>query len=120
MTEMQELVEICKEILMWVKFSNIGRVKEVLETVLNSPQKKITYHLSDGIRNRTNIGKLAGVHGTTVSDWWQSWYKIGIAKPIGVQRGNRGKKVFDLSDFAIVIPRIPFKPLQQGKEESNE
>ncbi len=120
MTELQELVETCKEILRWVKFSNIGRVKEVLETVLNTPQKKIAYHLSDGIRNRSEIGKLAAVHGSTVNKWWLSWYKFGIAKPTSVRGGNRGAKVFDLSDFAIVIPRIPFKPVQQGKVESNE
>jgi len=27
-TELQELVQICKEILRWVKFSNIGKLKE--------------------------------------------------------------------------------------------
>lgn len=118
MSELEALVDICKEILMWVKFSNIGKVKEVLETLLDTDEKRVAYHLSDGETGVVAIGNLSGVSQGTISNWWASWNNLGIVEPIRVRGGTRYKKLFDLRDFGIRTPSLTLQSVQQSEEES--
>ena len=120
MSELGELIDICKEILLWVKFSNIGKVKEVLETILDDDQKKLVYDLSDGENGTVTIGNMSGVSQGTVSNWWTSWKKLGIGESISVSGGTRFKRLFDLRDFGIRTPNLPSQSLQEDEDESNE
>ena len=36
------------ELLTWIKIENVEKVKNVLNDALDTPEKKIVYHLSDG------------------------------------------------------------------------
>ena len=120
-----ELNDLCREILKWIKLSNVGIIKVIRETVLNTDEKRLAYHMTDGINTARAIAKVIPFNHTTVTDWWKDWYMWKIAVPIPVQRGDRGKKVFDLEDFGISEPNIPLKPqrqeeaekLEEGKEE---
>lgn len=120
MSELRDLIDVCKEILMWVKFSNIGKVKEVLETVLDDDQKKLAYDLSDGENGTVTIGNMSGVSHGTIANWWASWNKLGIVEPIGVRGGTRYKKLFDLRDFGIRVPSLPLKSEPIEEDVNNE
>ena len=62
--------------------------------------------MSDGTNTITTIANKTPVSTYTVSTWWKAWAKIGIIELIPVSGGSRGKKVFDLEDFDIQIPKI--------------
>ena len=116
--DIKELIEVNKEILKWVKFSILGKVKEDLESILDNDNKKIAYDMSDGEKSSRIIARTVSLTHGTISKWWQLWYKIGIAEPIAVQRGFRARKVFDLDEFGISVPefKIP-KNIEEEKEK---
>jgi transposase len=110
MSEMKELLEINREILKWIKFTSFQKVKTVLEQTLSDNERKLVYHLSDGTNTREVIAKLTPVSEGTISNWWRTWVKQGIIDSISVKGGgSRGKKIFNLEDFDISIPKIPEK-----------
>jgi len=116
--DIRELLEVSKEILKWIKFSNLGKVKEVLETALDTDEKKIVYQMSDGEMRSGAIADVIAPHQTTIADWWRDWYKLGIAEALSVRGGRRAKKIFDLEDFNIEVPNLPSQPV--SKEEIDE
>lgn len=99
--EIKKLIEINREILRWIKISNVSKVKEVLENALDTPEKRIAYEASDGVATSRKVAKIAGVGLSTISAWWNNWYDIGIAEPISVQRGSRAQKIFNLKSFNL-------------------
>lgn len=105
-SEKEELSDILKEILKWIKVSSYGDVKAVLEGTLNTDIKKIIYYLSDGINNQDDIVKIGKVGAGSVSNNWNEWEKLGIGELIPVKRGTRFKRSFNPVDFGIDIPKI--------------
>jgi len=104
---MKELLEVSREILKWIKIANYERVKPFLETTLFDDSRKLVYHLSDGNNTSSIIASKTPVSTYSISVWWRQWAKLGIVESIPVSGGSRGKKVFDLEDFDITIPKIP-------------
>ena len=52
-----------------------------------------------------------------MSTWWRSWAKLGIVDLIPVQGGDsRGKKIFELEDFDISIPKLPETKTEEKPE----
>lgn len=100
-----EQIAILKEILKWIRFTAAKEVKTVLIDVMNTEQKSLIYHLSDGSRSSAEIGKSAGVSDMTVRRLWASWARLGIVEAIKVRGGDRYKKSFDLEDFGIEPPK---------------
>jgi len=111
---MDEQIAILKEILKWIKFAGAKEVKTVLVTTLDTEQKRLIYHLSDGDKGSLEIAKAAGTSDTTVRRYWASWARQGIVEALKVRGGERYKKSFELEDFGIEIPQI--KLLVQSSE----
>ena len=105
------------EILMWLRFMNIPKVYNILETNLDTDEKKIAYNMSDGENTTRDIAKVITPTHTTIARWWKDWYRLGIAEAIGVQRGKRAKRLFDLEDFGIDVPSISSQSLPQEENE---
>lgn len=102
-----EELKTMKEILKWIKITGMKEVKEVLVNSLRGDTRKLVYHYSDGTRGTKDFKDLVGVKSTrTVSDYWDTWKKTGIMGAISVKGEERGKKLFDLEDFGIEIPKI--------------
>jgi len=102
-----EQTRLLKEILKWIKFAGMKEAKDTLGSVLDTEQKRLVYHLSDGTRGIVEIGKLAGIGSTkTVFDMWQAWLRWGLGESIPVKGGSRFKRSFDLEDFGIEVPRL--------------
>jgi len=104
-SEAKKQTEILREILKWIKFSGMKEVKEVLLNTLTDDTKKLIYHYSDGTNGTEAIKKLANVKGNgVIPSLWEKWKNLGITEKIQVQRGERGKRIFNLEDFGIPIP----------------
>jgi len=112
-----EQTEILREILKWIKFAGAKEVKNVLVSVLDTEQKRLIYHLSDGNRGSLEIAKAAGTSDTTVRRYWALWIRQGIVESLRVRGGERYKKSFELEDFGIEVP-LP-KPSVQPSESKN-
>jgi len=105
-----EQTKILKEILKWIKFTGAKEVKNVLIATLDTDQKRLIYHLSDGKQGSMEIAKLAGTSDTTVRRYWAAWVRQGIVESLKVRGGERFKKSFDLEDFGIEVPQIKATP----------
>ncbi len=102
----EELIKINKEILRWIKFANIERVRDVLLSTLDTPNKIVAYQFSDGNNTSTAVSEKAKTGQTTISRWWRNWIKLGIADSITMQGGTRAKRIFDLEDYGIKVPDL--------------
>jgi hypothetical protein len=112
--EETEQTKILREILKWVKFSGMKEVKDILLDSLDTEQRKLVYHLSDGTRGTVEIAKTANIGSNkTISDMWQTWLKQGLGESIPVKGGARFKRSFDLEEFGIQAPQV-----QEAKKES--
>jgi hypothetical protein len=102
----EKQTRLLKEILKWIRFSGMKEAKNTLGSVLDTEQKRLVYHASDGTRGTVEIAKLAGIGSTqTVFGLWQAWLRLGLGESIPVKGGSRFKRSFDLEDFGIEIPR---------------
>lgn len=101
--------ELLTEILKWIKFAGAKEVREVLASNLDTDQKRLIYHLSDGNIGSVEIANLTKTSDRTVRRQWESWARLGIVDPIKVRGGDRYKKSFELEDFGIRVPEIPQK-----------
>jgi hypothetical protein len=103
--EEDEQTRLLREILKWIRFSGLREVKSVLTSVLDDPQKLLAYHLSDGSRGTIEIGEATGIRSTaTITRYWQTWKQLGLGESISVRGGDRFRRLFDLTDFGIVVP----------------
>jgi hypothetical protein len=112
--QVNEQIGILKEILKWIRFAGAKEVKNVLLTTLDTEQKRLVYHLSDGDKGSLEIAKAAATSDTTVRRYWASWVRQGIVESLKVRGGERYKKSFELEDFGIEIPQM--KPLVKPSE----
>jgi len=102
---LQEIVDSLRELVTWTRVLGYPTVKQTLETVLDSDEKRLVYHLTDGQRGVKEIQRLTGVNVRYISEWGQEWERIGIVGPSRVSsiRGRR-QRAFDLADFGFEIP----------------
>jgi Fic family protein len=108
----ERMIELLQEILKWTKFAGVREVRTVLMNILDTEQKRLIYHLSNGEHGSIEISKAASVSDTTVRRYWESWVRLGIVEPLGVRGGIRYRKSFELEDFGFTIPQV-----KTGKKE---
>jgi hypothetical protein len=95
------------ELLLWTRVARHDAVRNVLQAALDSDEKRLVYHFSDGKRGVADIQDLTGVNVRFVSEWGQQWEKIGIVQPSTVSKiKGRRQKVFDLQAFDIALPDV--------------
>jgi len=100
-----EILDLLQQLVRLTRLMSYPMVKQVLETVLETEEKRLVYHSLDGTRGVTAIQELTGVNARYVSEWGQEWEKLGIAEPSSISnvRGRR-QKSFDLAMFGIPVP----------------
>src|SRR3989442_9725391 len=101
--EPNDTLGVLREILKWIRVTSIPNVKKLLVETLDDDKSKLAYHHSDG-RSSRDVAKGAECSQATVVSYWKKWFRNGLAEPIGVQRGDRYKKIFELEDFGIALP----------------
>jgi len=124
--EIERIIELLQEMLKWVKFAGAREVRTVLMNILDTEQKRLIYHLSDGERGSVEIGKAANVSDSTIRRYWESWVRLGIVEPLGVRGGVRYKKSFQLEDFGFTVPQtktgtdVKSEPPKEGASSKEE
>jgi hypothetical protein len=120
--EVDRIVDLLQEMLKWVKFAGAREVRTVLMSILDTEQKRLVYHLSDGKHGSIDIGKAANVSDSTVRRLWDSWLRLGVVEPLAVQGGARYRKSFALEDFGFTVPQVKVnaearnEPLEEGAD----
>lgn len=104
-TQLQVLHQMASHLQELVKLTRIMSypiIREILETTLNTEEKRLVYDLLDGNRKVVDIQQLSGVNISNISQWGQEWEKIGIVEP-GTRKGRR-RRCFDISMFGLSVP----------------
>jgi hypothetical protein len=113
-----KIEELLAEILKWIKFSGAKEVRGVLESTLDTDQKRLIYDLSDGDRGSVEIGKASNTSDRTVRRYWESWARRGLMESLRVRGGDRYKKSFRLEDFDIKVPETQVETPPSGASEA--
>jgi len=103
---MEEINEKLDKILFWLEFIGKKEAKEFIHTILLEPKEIILYQNSDGSQGYRELTEKAKMTEKTIQDCWNKWEKMGIIEKISVQRGERGKRKYDLIEVGIKIPEI--------------
>jgi hypothetical protein len=114
---LEQIAQLLEELVAWTRVMAYPSVKEILETALDTDQKRLIYHLFDGTRTLRSIQQLTGVNTRFISEWGREWEKIGIVESEAMSGGKgRRRGLFDLSTFGITIP----ESLGEKKGENDE
>lgn len=106
---LDDIAATLEEILTWLKISGTEKVRNLLQTALDTSEKRRVYQLSDGKTTR-EINAVCGVGASTVSNYWKKWYKLGLMKKVAVKGGGeRHFRAFDLEDYGIEVPKVAAK-----------
>jgi hypothetical protein len=116
--EPNDALGVLREILKWIRVTSIPNVKKLLVETLDDDKSKLAYHHSDG-RSSRDVAKAASCSQATVVSYWKRWFRNGLAEPIGVQRGDRFKKIFELEDFGIAVPSV-VQPISIPPQEGGQ
>lgn len=103
-SKLESIDRTLREILKWNRFANISRLKEVLETELDTDEKKVAYENSDGDKGLREVAAISGAPMQTVHSWWQSWFRLGIVAESEARKG-RMAKIISLVDLGIRLPK---------------
>jgi hypothetical protein len=109
-------IEILEEMLKWIKVTSIPQVKKLLLDILPSDKERIAYHFSDGEHGSQEVAQFAGVSFGTITRWWKTWIRAGIAESVGAKGGERARRVFSLEDFGMEMPEA--KGIKTEKKEA--
>lgn len=91
----ESVIQLLDEILIWVKLQGMVLLPKIFEKVLDSPQKRKVYELTDGQNSVSDISKSVSVATGTISTWWSQWYAHGILK----RDGKRYIKIISLKEI---------------------
>jgi len=102
---LQEIAGSLRELVTWTRIIGYPTVKQMLETVLDSNEKRLVYHLTDGRRSVAEVQNLTGVNARFISEWGREWEKFGIVEQSRISKiKGRRQKLFDLAVFGIPVP----------------
>jgi len=111
-----DTAQILSEILRWSRFENFPKLRKILLDNLKTDQEKLVYELTNGENSRSDVAKQTGVPDSTVRNWWEKWYNLGILEPSGKRKG-RPQKIMALEDMGIEVPKIPPKKPEVKQEK---
>jgi hypothetical protein len=76
--DIEEVLELLREIVYWQRFQNRQALRGALEEILSSESDRRIYDLTDGNRSQPQIAQLAKVSQPTISNKWRAWRPLGI------------------------------------------
>jgi hypothetical protein len=107
--ELGSIHQTLKEILRWIRFANISKLKETLDKELDIDEKKLAYDNSDGINGVKEVAQASGAPQDTVYSWWQKWFRLGLVVESETRKG-RMVKIVSLDDVGIKLPKKKKNP----------
>ena len=88
MGDIEETVDLLREIVRWQRFQNRQALRAALEEILSSGTDRKIYALTDGFRSQPEIAKGAKVSQPTVSLKWKAWRMLGIVYELPDEPGR--------------------------------
>lgn len=109
------LITTIEELIKWTKLIAKPRIRELINLNLESELEFAIYELSDGFKSTRDISKVLSrkVSHTTVSNYWQKWFKLGILEPSTNYKG-RYLKICSLEELGISIPPVLIEESQNS------
>ena len=98
--KLDELNTKFEELLFWTRMSAFHQTKAVFESILDDPNKRRAYQLTDGNRTVDDIKDAVGVGKGTVHRWWKDWESKGIVVESPAYKGRKAK-IIDLDSLGI-------------------
>lgn len=120
---LEEAVEVLKDIRRWVKIIGIQEAKGVLEEFLTSEDKdeqqelRIIYHLTDGEHSIREIAQHISSSRGTVRRRQNEWARAGLVEREGSYEPY--EHVISLVEAGLEVPDIP-EPEIDEEEDENE
>ena len=102
-----ETDELLKEILKWERLRGLEYLRRMVkeENLFTDEKHIVVYHYTDGIKSSREIGRSANVSHMTVQNLWKQWVAAGIAEPVERYKGGQCKRIFELGDLGIELPK---------------
>ena len=98
---LSDIISRLDEVLFWLRIAHRGSARAHFLEILDTPQKRQAYQLSDGNNTINAIMDATGVKSTaTISGWWDQWLVQGIVRESSAHKGRK-QRVVDLSDLGI-------------------
>jgi hypothetical protein len=88
MSDMEDAVELLREIVHWQRFQNRQALRAALEEILASETDRRIYDLTDGNRSQPQIAQSAKVSQPTISNKWKAWRMLGIVYELPGEPGR--------------------------------
>jgi len=99
----EKTLKCLEEIAFWLRFQGKPKLKEVLEAELTTDPKLVVYEMTDGLRSRREVAKIAKTSHFNVQHWWKRWYQLGLLTESEKFKG-RPKRVISLNEVGIRVP----------------
>jgi len=113
-TSLAETNETLRQILRWVRFQSLERVRQIIEKEVAQDRKRIlVYELTDGEKGRPEVSRISGVASSTIQTWWDRWYSLGLLEPSPKRKGMV-RKMCGIEEVGLAIPN-ELKAVLQGK-----
>jgi Cdc6-like AAA superfamily ATPase len=104
---LEQMAFSLQELVKLTRVMSYPTIKQILDTALDTEEKRLVYHFLDGTKSVASVQKLTGVNGRHISEWGQEWEKLGIVESSATSRvKGRRQKSFDLSMFGISVPEV--------------
>ena len=88
MADIDEAVDLLREMVYWQRFQNRQALRSALEAILVTNTDRKIYSLTDGTKSQPEIAKAAGVSQPTISNKWKSWRTLGIVYELPDEPGR--------------------------------
>lgn len=118
LAQIQRDIEEMKNIMKLFLLQSGREVGVELNRLLDNPQKKIAYQLTDGYHSAHDIASKVRVSTTSIHRWWREWQRVGIATRVTRRGRSIVQQNFSLEDMGIQVPDI--LSLQRNEYEVGE
>jgi len=108
LAKISRIEKLLEEIIVWTKVGNLKSLRDILAQELDSQEKMRIFELTDGINTQQEIASRVKISRSTISYYWQKWYRLGILTHSA--RAGRMKKIVSLEEVGINPPRAGEKP----------
>jgi len=102
--KLTEIESLLVQLLGLTRLRDFKQIAYAMREVLNTPEKRQVYELTDGTRTRIDIAKTAKVSERTITNWWHDWQVRGLLMR-DPTRPSKLTKVFSLEDFGLNLPK---------------
>lgn len=97
-----EQTRILKDLLVWTRIGFYSAVKDMLKDVLDTDNKRLAYHLTDGTNTFDGVKAQAQIGSNTLNDLYKQCTNLGLME---LDDDGHRRRLFDLGNFGL-MPQV--------------